>query len=136
MKNFIITFCILLSFSCANIHAQVWQPSPGHTQMPIWPNAVPDAQPTAKPEDMKTINDPLVAGKSWIQIGAVSQPTMTVYSPKEKNTGVAMVVFPGGGYWILAIDLEGTEISDYPMASVSGNMAGKDWNDFEVVIQI
>ena len=38
---------------------------------------------------------------------------MTVYSPKGKNTGVAVVVFPGGGYNCLAIDLEGTEICDW-----------------------
>ncbi len=38
---------------------------------------------------------------------------MTVYSPKGKNTGTAVVVFPGGGYWILAIDLEGTEACDW-----------------------
>jgi hypothetical protein len=31
---------------------------------------------------------------------------MTVYSPKGKNTGAAMVVFPGGGYENLGIDLE------------------------------
>jgi acetyl esterase/lipase len=38
---------------------------------------------------------------------------MTVYSPAGKNTGVAVVVFPGGGYWVLAIDLEGTEVCDW-----------------------
>ncbi len=38
---------------------------------------------------------------------------MTVYSPKGKNTGAAVVVFPGGGYEILAIDLEGTEVCDW-----------------------
>jgi len=38
---------------------------------------------------------------------------MTVYSPKDNNTGVAVVVFPGGGFQILAIDLEGTEICDW-----------------------
>jgi acetyl esterase/lipase len=38
---------------------------------------------------------------------------MTVYSPKGKNTGVAIVVFPGGGYQGLAIDLEGTEVCDW-----------------------
>jgi acetyl esterase/lipase len=38
---------------------------------------------------------------------------MTVYSPTEKNTGAAVVVFPGGGYQILAIDLEGTEVCDW-----------------------
>ena len=38
---------------------------------------------------------------------------MTVYSPKGKNTGAAVVVFPGGGYSVLAIDLEGTEVCDW-----------------------
>jgi acetyl esterase/lipase len=38
---------------------------------------------------------------------------MTVYSPKGTNTGIAMVVFPGGGYQLLAIDLEGTEICEW-----------------------
>lgn len=38
---------------------------------------------------------------------------MTVYSPKGRNTGAAMVVFPGGGFQILAIDLEGTEVCDW-----------------------
>ena len=38
---------------------------------------------------------------------------MTVYSPDGKNTGAAVVVFPGGGYEILAIDLEGTEVCDW-----------------------
>ena len=60
-----------------------------------------------------TGNDSLVAGKPWVYVSNVSQPTMTVYSPKGKNTGVAVVVFPGGGYQILAIDLEGTEVCDW-----------------------
>ncbi len=38
---------------------------------------------------------------------------MTVYSPKGKNTGTAVVIFPGGGYQCLAIDLEGTEVCDW-----------------------
>jgi acetyl esterase/lipase len=45
----------------------------------------------------------------------VSQPTLTVYSPKAgaPNTGAAVVVFPGGGYQLLAMDLEGTEVCDW-----------------------
>jgi acetyl esterase/lipase len=46
-------------------------------------------------------------------VDRVTQPTMTVYSPTGTNTGVAMVVFPGGGYNELAIDFEGTEICDW-----------------------
>jgi acetyl esterase/lipase len=38
---------------------------------------------------------------------------MTVYSPDGKNTGAAVIVFPGGGYTRLAIDLEGTEVCDW-----------------------
>jgi acetyl esterase/lipase len=38
---------------------------------------------------------------------------MTVYLPTARNTGAAMVVFPGGGYRVLAMDLEGTEICDW-----------------------
>ncbi len=34
---------------------------------------------------------------------------MTIYVPKGKNTKAAVVVFPGSGFQVLAIDLEGTE---------------------------
>jgi acetyl esterase/lipase len=62
---------------------------------------------------MRTVKDRLIAGRPWLEVSNVSQPTMTVYSPKGKNTGVAVVVFPGGGYRVLAIDLEGTEAADW-----------------------
>ena len=55
----------------------------------------------------------MVAGRPWVAVSNVSQPTMTVYAPSGKNTGAAVVVFPGGGYEILAIDLEGTEVCDW-----------------------
>jgi acetyl esterase/lipase len=38
---------------------------------------------------------------------------MTLYSPDGKNTGAAVVVFPGGGYLVLSMDLEGTEVCDW-----------------------
>jgi hypothetical protein len=90
-----------------------WQPSPGHTQLPIWPGTVPDAHPVPGPEVATTINNKLVAGRPWVEVDNVSRPTMTVYSPEGKNTGTAVVVFPGGGYVRLAIDLEGTEVCDW-----------------------
>ena len=90
-----------------------WQPSPGHTQVPIWPSTVPDPQPVAGPETVATESKRLVGGKPWSYIEKVSVPTMTVYSPKGKNTGAAVVIFPGGGYSILAIDLEGAEVCDW-----------------------
>lgn len=95
-----------------------WQPSPGHAQLPIWPGAVPDARSVDGPEVAGTVVDSLgkkrlVGGKPWVYVDKVSQPTMTVYSPRGRNTGAAVVVFPGGGYNVLAIDLEGTEVCDW-----------------------
>jgi acetyl esterase/lipase len=92
----------------------VWQPSPGHTQIPIWPGAAPDPQPVAGPEFAESSGkDDLIAGKQVVGVNNVTRPTMTVYSPNGKNTGAAVVVFPGGGYQMLAIDLEGTEVCDW-----------------------
>ena len=96
-----------------------WQPSPGNKQIPIWPGAAPDARTLDGPEVSGTVVDDatgskrLVGGKPWVYVARVSQPTMTVYSPVGSNTGVAVVVFPGGGYNVLAIDLEGTEVCDW-----------------------
>jgi acetyl esterase/lipase len=115
MKPLIFALCVVVVFGFGDLsaHTPTWQPSPGHTQVAIWPGAVPDAVPVAGPEDTATVNDPLVAGRPWVQVGQVSRPTMTVYSPAGTNTGVAVVVFPGGDYWVLAIDLEGTEVCDW-----------------------
>jgi len=112
-KPLLLALCVV--FACGGVSAQtlVWQPSPGHTQIPIWPGAVPDAQPAPGPEDTVIVKDHLVAGKTWVWVKDVTQPTITVYSPTGKNTGVAVVVFPGGGFEGLAIDLEGTEICDW-----------------------
>lgn len=107
---------VILVFAFGALHAQTrgWQPSPGHTQIPIWPGTPPDAQPLPGPETVSISgkND-LIGGKRTIGVTNVSRPTMTVYSPKGKNTGVAVVVFPGGGFEGLAIDLEGTEVCDW-----------------------
>jgi acetyl esterase/lipase len=110
-----ILFVTCIAFAGGSLSAQtnVWQPSPGHTQVPIWPGAVPDAQPVLGPEAVLTSTNWVVAGKPFAFVVNVSQPTMTVYSPKGTNTGVAVVVFPGGGYNALAMDLEGTEICDW-----------------------
>lgn len=88
-----------------------WQPASGHLTLHLWPNGAPDATANPAPEvDTTTAKDPLIAGKPLIRLGNVSDPTLTLYAPKENNTGAAVVVFPGGAYHILAIDLEGTEV--------------------------
>lgn len=66
------------------------------------------------PESVEITKVPdLVAGRPWTAIHDVTAPTMTIFPSKGTNTGVSMVVFPGGGFQVLAIDLEGTEICDW-----------------------
>jgi acetyl esterase/lipase len=89
-----------------------WQPSPGHTQLPLWPGLPPRASAAPDSESFGTVATS-VAGKPWVYVSNVSQPTLTVYPPQGKSTGAAIVVFPGGGYRVLAIDLEGTEVCDW-----------------------
>ena len=80
----------------------------------LWPNGAPGPSTVTGPEkDTTTPKDGLVAGRPLIRLGNVSAPTLTLFAPKGVNTGAAVVVFPGGGYSILAIDLEGTEVCDW-----------------------
>ena len=72
---------ILVIFLLACVSAQ--------SQVPIWPSTPPDAQSAPGPQT------------EWSNI---VRPTMTVYSPARANTGVAIVVFPGGGFEILAME--------------------------------
>jgi acetyl esterase/lipase len=70
-----------------------------YKDLPIWTKSIPDSGLITGTE---TYNDEMVSN--------VSNPTVTVYSPKEHNSGAAVIVFPGGGYQKLAIELEGSEI--------------------------
>jgi acetyl esterase/lipase len=87
-----------------------WEPAPGHVTLPLWPHPQSSAEPES---DATTAKDNLVAGKPLIRLANVSNPTITLYSPKGTSSGAAVVVFPGGSYRILAIDLEGTEVCEW-----------------------
>jgi len=82
----------------------------------LWPNGAPGPEFKPGPEgDATTAKDNLVAGKPVIRLGNVTEPSVTFYpAPRNNNinndTGATVVVFPGGGYHILALDLEGTEV--------------------------
>jgi acetyl esterase/lipase len=72
----------------------------------VWPGKVPDQTRPEKPEK--------VDKSKIIRVGEVSKPTLTVYhAPKDKDTGASIIIAPGGGYSILAWDLEGTEVADW-----------------------
>ncbi len=130
-------FFILLVCSVISAQAAPWQPPSGYIQIPLWPEGrMPDVLSDSKPESVITRTE-LVAGKPWIEVDNVSRPTITIYSPKGKNTGAAVVVFPGGGFHGLAIDLEGTEICEWLASQgITGILlkyrvpdSGPNWNE-------
>jgi acetyl esterase/lipase len=91
-----------------------WSAGPGHTVLTLWPKGAPDVTPTTGPEaDTTTAESPLVAGKSVVRLSNVSVPTLTLYAPQGQNTGASVIVFPGGGYRALSMDMEGTEVCDW-----------------------
>lgn len=53
-------------------------------------------------------------GETVLRITNVGEPTITIYpAPEELSNGTAMLVCPGGGYNILAYDLEGDEVCEW-----------------------
>jgi acetyl esterase/lipase len=86
--------------------SKVQESSIEHKELPIWSTSIPDSELITGTEKY---NDGMVEN--------VSKPTITIYPPNGKNTGAAVVVFPGGGYKKLAIELEGSEICEW-LASI------------------
>lgn len=92
----------------------VWRPGPDGTQTPLWPANVPLAKPDSGDRPEATGNgSPTVGGRRWHWATYVTRPTMTIYRPKGRNTGAAILVLPGGGFHAVAMDLEGTEVCDW-----------------------
>lgn len=94
---------------------RIWTAPDGVIQEPIWPGVAPnmDDAPTL-PETVRIAETPdaLRGDRSETALN-VSRPTMTIYPPKGRNTGAAVVVFPGGGFRVVALTLEGTEVCDW-----------------------
>lgn len=90
----------------------VWRQPEGLIQSPIWPGTAPDMAGVEQPaESVLTRATPeALEGDVSQAVLNVSVPTMTVFPPKGRNTGAAIVVFPGGGFKALAVTIEGTEI--------------------------
>ena len=91
----------------------VWNPGPQGRQVPLWPEGLAiQRSESDKPEEIGR-GSRLVAGRPWQYAASVSRPTMTIYPSRDRNNHTAILVLPGGGYEVLAMDLEGSEICDW-----------------------
>jgi acetyl esterase/lipase len=76
----------------------------------LWPGKTPGDVGIKGTETSRIHQSPLVGPTKLIT--NVSKPTLTVHlPPKDKNTGTAMLICPGGGYWDLYWELEGEEVA-------------------------
>jgi len=96
MKNILLTFiitCIMNSLLTSQ------------TVLPLYKDSIPNSKPTKDEETTEYPNGITIISK-------ISRPTLTIFLP-EKNiaNGAAVVICPGGGYWVTASSHEGTDVA-------------------------
>src|SRR3989449_4720214 len=82
----------------------------------LWPGKVPNEIGVIGPERVRMSpqldRKQVEVTEPTQMITGVTNPTITIYRPpKEKDTGTAMLICPGGGYWNLYWELEGEEVA-------------------------
>lgn len=83
----------------------------------LWPGKVPDETGEIGPE--REVMSPALDRKQvevtvpTRMITAVTRPTITIYKPKNYDSGTAILICPGGGYWNLYWQLEGEEVASW-----------------------
>lgn len=95
MKYLLAILSVLFTFST---NAQMQK------ELPLYKAAIPNSKPVPNQES-SAFSDNVT------RVSKVSIPTITMYQP-EKPNGISVIVCPGGGYGILAIDLEGSRIAE------------------------
>jgi len=71
-------------------------------ELPLWPNGAPNSNGLQGPE----------TGITEGRVANISQPTITVYLPKEGN-GAAIIACPGGGYSFVSMGKEGYSMAPW-----------------------
>ncbi len=113
MYSYIRTIILVTGWAFLPCHASA---ADSPVVIPLWPDAAPDEPGTIGPEKVvmspKLTPKEVVVTESTRMITNVTKPTLTIYRPaKEKDTGTAMLICPGGGYWNLYWELEGEEVA-------------------------
>ena len=99
MKHYVIAVMMVLA-AAGGLNAQ--------EIVKLYDGKVPGSKPA--PADYKEVSP--VGNDGVTRTAKVTDPTLIVYLPaKEKATGAAMIICPGGGYGILAIDHEGFNVA-------------------------
>lgn len=99
MKKLISLLSLTAFFACQFSYAQDFV-------LPLYQGEIPNSVNTGHQEKVEKTDITIIRD--------VQNPDIAVYLPTKKfATGQAVLICPGGGYWILAYDLEGTDIAKY-----------------------
>lgn len=108
-----LLLAIVSCAAAAEVAPPTWHPPQGATEFALWPQGTVMAPPKLKgPEQVSEVTSE-ASGEHWMMLQNVAVPTLTVFAPKGPPNGTAVMVVPGGGYRVLAMDLEGSEICDW-----------------------
>jgi acetyl esterase/lipase len=101
-KRIFIIANLLVTLLVINLDAQV-------TTLTLWPDGIPGSIRDAAYVEASTITDGVIT--RWVK---VTDPTITVFlPPKDKASGTAVLICPGGGYGVLAFAHEGNDIAKW-----------------------
>jgi len=80
----------------------------GQDSIPLWPSGVPNS-------NGKALTESHVRGKDGVvRVKGVSVPTLHIYKPEPSlANGTSVIICPGGGYYILAFEHEGTDLAKW-----------------------
>src|SRR5258708_14722332 len=74
--------------------------------LPLYPDSIPNSRPTHN-EESSGLDD-----NGVVILGKISRPSLILFlPPKDKANGAAVIICPGGGYWVEAVDLEGSDVA-------------------------
>ena len=97
---------ILVVFAAAATYA-----ADNGSTVPLWTNGAPGSETMAGKKEL--ITEPTKAGDS-LKVSNIHNPSLILYLPsKQKATGAAMIIAPGGGHRFLSIDSEGTNVAEW-----------------------
>src|ERR1700722_10112737 len=106
------TACLVAALLCLSPALRAQQQTAQQQTLILWPNGTHEPSHVTGPEyDPTTDANSIVSGKVTVRFTNVSKPTLAIYlADPGKNTHMAAVVCPGGGYDHLAYNIEGTEV--------------------------
>lgn len=118
MKSFLLGIVLALTPAAAltSARAETWRAPRRAMEISLWPPNTALVRPDVSGPEWVEIRKSSNAAPPVTWVWNVTRPTLDVFRAKGANTGAALLVFPGGGYKGLAIDLEGTEVCDWATA--------------------